>query len=128
MQKIVNLCNAMKTHEGWLPVGSQEAPSGSRSYRNHNPGNLRRSPFAYLIEDNFAVFESDELGIFAFIWDIYNKCTGNTTTGLNGESSIRDLIFKWAPPTDNNNSQRYVEAVCRMTGYLETMKLKELLK
>ena len=64
-QKLINLTSAMAEFEGWTPQGSfdvgEKAPS--RAYRNHNPGNLRSSPFALGTRDDFAFFISDEIGM-----------------------------------------------------------------
>lgn len=107
---------AIKKHEGWVPPDAATNYKGSRSYRNHNPGNLRRSPFASGIDDNFAVFESDFLGWFALYFDLHSKARGNTSTRLNGSSTIYDLIHVWAPPSDNNDTEAYIVQVEKMTG------------
>ncbi len=117
----------MATHEGWTPAGFPGNPNGSQSFRNHNPGNLRSSPFQCSTSNGFAVFKNDSIGWFAFENDIKAKAKGNTLTGLNGESTLRQLIFVWAPPSDNNDSETYLKTICFMTGFAETMKLKELL-
>jgi hypothetical protein len=128
MFKLEQLALAMITVEGWYWTGQKSYAQGSRSFRNHNPGNLRSSPFQVGNDGGFAVFRTDLEGWQAMIWDLQNKALGKTITGLNGNSTLKDLIWKWAPPSDNNNSQAYLNAVCRMTGFLPTMKLKELLE
>lgn len=113
--------------EGWTPSGPSPSMTGSRSYRNHNPLNLRASPFAVAIKDNFAVFASDADGFAAARWDIRQKARGNTSTGLNGESTLRELIRVWAPSEDGNDPASYLQHVVHMTGFREDMKLKEFL-
>lgn len=125
--KIERLILAMAEHEGWKPVGDPKYPNGTRSYRNHNPGNLRNSPFADRIVDGYAVFGSDAMGWFAFQWDITQKAKGNTSTGLGPNSTLRDLIRVWAPASDNNNTNAYLADVVAMTGFNPTLTLKELL-
>lgn len=125
-QKAAKLMQAMAEHEGWLPAGSKECPNGSRSWRNHNPGNLRASPFAAASTDNFAVFRDDFTGYMAFHWDLIQKARGNTSTGLGPTSTLRALIFTWAPPSDNNNSEAYLQAVVARTGIKETETLAEI--
>lgn len=125
--KMDRLLLAMAEHEGWYSVGSSQSPSGSRAYRNHNPGNLRNSPFADRLADGYAIFGSDAMGWFAFWWDIAQKAKGNTSTGLGPASTLRDLIFKWAPPSDNNKTELYLQDVIKKSGLPETLTLKELI-
>lgn len=125
--KLERLMLAMAEHEGWLVPGQAQHPGGSRSYRNHNPGNLRVSPFASAIVDGFAVFKNDHMGWMAFQWDLIQKAKGMSATGLNGESTLRELIYKWAPPEDGNSTEEYLVQVLRKTSFPETMKLKELI-
>jgi len=110
-KKIERLMLAMTDFEGWTPPNKNTPKGGSMSYRNHNPGNLRNSPFASSTQDGFAVFRSDFVGFMAFHWDLMQKAHGNTVTGLNGKSTLRELIYKWAPPNDNNDTEKYLQYV-----------------
>lgn len=125
--KLQKLCNAMIEYEGWDPIITTKNGRGSRSYRNHNPGNLRASPFSISQDDGFAVFDSDWDGLAAMKWDIIQKAKGNTKTNLGPNSTIRELIYTWAPESDRNNPQRYLEFVLTKTNFSENMKLSELL-
>jgi hypothetical protein len=124
--KIERLMLAIAEHEGWDPPGPKTPPGGSRSYRNHNPGNLRTSPFSYATVDGFAAFRSDFVGFMALHWDLMQKARGNTVTGLNGQSTVRDLIYTWAPPSDNNDTESYLHAVIKKTGFQEITTLTEI--
>ena len=126
--KLEKLMLAMTEHEGWQTPKEASATLGSRSYRNHNPGNLRASPFQSGQLDGFAFFKSDAVGYFAFYWDIQQKAKGNTSTGLNGESTLRQFIAKWAPSSDGNNTEAYLQAIVKNSGLPETTKLKEFLE
>lgn len=123
---ILKLARAIVEHEGWSPQNSlqnvQTMPSVS--YRNHNGGNLRASPFALGTRDGFAFFVDDNTGFFALVWDLWKKCNGQTSTGLTGESLLCDLIAKYAPPAEND-TQAYIQAVGKATGFLPTKPLKE---
>lgn len=125
--KLERLMFAMAEHEGWLPPGKTSTPGGSASYRRHNPGNLRSSPFQVGTEKGFSVFNSDADGWAAFKWDLMMKIMGNTSTGLNGQSTLADLIRTWAPPADGNNTQAYLQSVLTKTGFSASMKIAELL-
>lgn len=127
MLKIDKLMFAMCQHEGWTPAGAPGNPTGSVAFRHHNPGNLRSSIFQSSVVDGFAVFSSDLVGWMALQHDISMKAMGKTTTGLNGESTLEDFIKVWAPSSDGNDTKAYLNAVCAQSGFLPTMKLKELL-
>lgn len=125
-EKIERLMLAMAEHEGWHDPSHPKYPNGSLSYRNHNPGNLRASPFAVAVKGGYAVFRNDFVGFMAFHWDLMQKARGNTVTKLGPNSTLRDLIFTWAPPSDNNNSEAYLQKVIKRTGFAETITLKEI--
>lgn len=122
------LCFAMATHEGWFPMqgGGINGNEPSLSYRNHNPGNLRKSQFAIGERGGFAVFENDIIGFMAMAWDIHAKARGNTVTGLNGESTIADLIKVWAPPIEND-TEAYISHVELLTGMSRKTQLKTII-
>lgn len=125
-KKIEALMLAMSEYEGWDPNEPNSKTQGSRSYRNHNPGNLRRSPFAHSIVDNFAVFRNDFVGFMAFHWDLMQKARGHTVTGLNGESTVKDLIYTWAPPSDGNDSEKYLKYIVKKSGLSAETTLAEI--
>lgn len=120
------LMQAIAIHEGWRIPSPEYGPYGSRSSRNHNPGNLRKSPFASHYVDNFAVFKNDLIGYQALQWDLLQKARGNTSTGLKGSSTLSDLLYVWAPPTDNNNTEAYIEHVCALMNVPRSITLAEI--
>lgn len=117
---------AIRDHEGWYPIGVNGYQNGSRSYRHHNPGNLRKSPFECNSVDNFSVFSSDHVGYMALHWDLLMKAKGQTSTGLGPKSTIAELLYKYAPPSDNNDTEAYIEDVCKKTGLSRTTTLDEI--
>ncbi len=128
MLKIEQLMVAMATHEGWKNSLADTVNKGSMSWRHHNPGNLRASPLAVGTQDGFAVFNTDMDGWAAFKFDLMQKAKGNTSSGLNGSSTLKDLIYKWAPPSDGNNTETYLTEVCAMTGFSTSMPLSKLVE
>lgn len=118
---------AMSKMEGWTEPNQKNGWRGSRAYRNNNPGNLRRSIFECGNHENYSIFKNSFIGWNAFQWDIMQKCKGNTVTGLKGDSTIRDLLTVWAPPSDNNNTEKYIEFICKETGLSENFKIGDLL-
>lgn len=128
-QKLVKLCNAMAEVEGWKPDGEFDklAKFPSVAYRNHNPGNLRSSPLALGVRDEFAYFLNDTVGMFAMQWDIMKKCKGETVTTLSGDSVIGQLIQIYSA-SEGDVLENYVKRVCEMTGFDTFTQLKEIIK
>lgn len=77
--------------------------------------------------NGYAVFATDGEGWAAARADIIAKATGQTKTGLGPTSTIEQFITVWAPPSDNNNTQAYIQAVLTATGFAYNMELKDLL-
>jgi hypothetical protein len=127
-KSLISVAEAIRDHEGWLPPNFTASPAfaGSISWRQNNPGNLRSSPFQIGQNGGFAVFYTEELGRFGLLWDLYQKCTGNTVSGLTGASTLADLIKVFAPPVENDTGA-YIASVEAKTGIARTTKLAELL-
>lgn len=127
-KNIEKLANAIAMYEGWDSVGERASGGivGSRSYRNHNPGNLRSSPFQTCVDDNFAVFHSDFVGFFALEYDLWMKASGKSSTGLTPESTLTEFIGVYAPPSEND-SNAYLDFILLKTGFNAFMPLKDLL-
>jgi len=126
---LLKLARAIAEFEGWNyrdknGVGLNHA---SASWCNHNPGNLRKSPWAIGQNDGFAVFVNDEIGFAALIWDLHQKATGNTITGLNGQSTIYQLIKKYSGES-NEIVMNYATFIEKRTGLKMTTNLEELIR
>lgn len=126
---LIKLARAIVEFEGWNYRDKSGAGinHASVSWRNHNPGNLRKSPWAIGENDGFAVFVNDEIGFSALIWDLHQKATGNTSTGLNGQSTIYQLIKKYSGES-NEIVLNYATFIEKRTGFKMTTKLEELIK
>ena len=87
----------------------------SRGIRNNNPGNIRKStdPWQGLADQqtdvNFCVFNSPIYGIRAL------ACTLIAYQDKHGLRTIRAIIGRWAPATENN-TDAYVKAVADDSG------------
>lgn len=99
-------------------AGSRRAVSaggdGARGIRNNNPGNLEYSksnPWSGQTGDDgrFAKFETPEHGIRALGRNLLSY-------QRQGIDTVNDIINRWAPPDDNNNTSAYIEAVCAQLG------------
>ena len=96
--------------EGWSPDDK------SLTYRNHNPGALRSSPFAIGTRNKFALFVNDGVGFFALCWDLAKKCKGETVTDLGPNSTLYDLIKVYTAETDPERLNNYVMVVQRIAN------------
>lgn len=114
----------------WVKYTSEDGSGfirtgGSRTWRNMNPGALRYGDFskqygACGVAGGFAVFPSEELGMNALRRllqsDKYAKLT------------IAAAIYKYAPPSDNNNPKSYQQRLARITGLNPSKRINQLTK
>ncbi|KKN06078.1 hypothetical protein LCGC14_1080870 [marine sediment metagenome] len=127
-QDLTNLSQAIAEFEGWQPKeqGERMPVSPSVSYRNHNPGNLRLSPFALGVRDGHAYFLNDDIGFYSLMWDIWMKAQGRTATRLDGNATIEDLITVWAEAPGKTRAN-YIAHVEKRTGMSKNTKLKDII-
>ena len=83
--------------EGWIP--------GSRSYRNRNPGNLESGPGVY------REFPSLVDGYQALLEELRSKFSGENQHGIGPDSTLLQLFNVYAPPSDNNPTNKYCSFV-----------------
>ncbi|PCI44020.1 MAG: structural protein [Proteobacteria bacterium] len=84
-----------------------------RGIRNNNPLNIRYSPANRwqgqigVDDKGFVIFRSPELGVRAAfkILESYRK---------KGIDTIKDIIYRWAPPEDNNDTKTYINSVSKI--------------
>ena len=87
----------------------------SRGLRNNNPGNIRKSSTVWQGEKTpstdtaFKQFISMAYGYRAMLKLLQNY------SRLNGCRTIRQMINRWAPPSENN-TDNYIRAVCGSAG------------
>lgn len=106
-------------------LGSANLPRG---IRNNNPGNLRMGssnwqgmvPHNQNTDGAFEQFETYVYGVRAMTKLLMNYIYG-------GYNTIRSILYRYAPPADNNNTEAYVNAIVAATGisdnaYLSTDK------
>lgn len=97
--------DAIMHEEGWAP--------GSRAHRNRNPGNLR--PYAVgqaKDADNYRIFPSLADGWNALLVQLSEYFTGANKHGIGPESTIFELMSKYAPSADSNDPLRYANSIC----------------
>lgn len=109
------LASAIASAEGYFVPNSLPV-------RNNNPGDLRAAPWLQhpKIVNNFVVFETLAQGISG----LYHQIALDVSRGV----TLRQLITKWAPPTENNTSN-YLEEAARRVGIVNVdQPLQELLE
>lgn len=119
-QKLDILCTAIRDFEG---------KPGDQNYRFNNPGNFRYSPVGYLPKygnvkkspNNFAIFPTYELG-----WE-YMQASIMHWVQLHPQWTFKDLIYHYAPPSDDNPTQAYALNIAKKCGVTINTKLTDYL-
>ena len=96
--------------------------------RAKNPGNIRyRSDITWpgqvgyieTINGKFVLFDSYENGAAAGLANLRNYMQ------THNKYTIRDIIYRWAPPSDKNDTEGYIRSVSYKTGIDPYKKLSE---
>lgn len=93
---------------------------GSRAWRNNNPGNLSSAEKSGLMigkGGKFAVFPDHDTGIKALKYSL---------THFYSDLQLNEVFKKYAPSTDNNNPEHYIELVKKFTGLDSSRTLGDL--
>ena len=97
----------------------------TRGIRNNNPLNIRRvagtrwkGQRAEQTDREFVQFSSIEYGIRAAF------CILETYRRKYKAVCVEDITNRWAPPSEND-TRKYVETVCRLTGFGGKERLEE---
>ena len=97
----------------------------TRGLRNNNPLNIRRivgtiwqGQLAEQRDKKFVQFKSIEWGIRAAC------CILKTYQRKYQATCVEDIITRWAPASEND-TRKYVETVCRLTGFGGKERLAE---
>ncbi|EOG7953909.1 bacteriophage protein [Klebsiella aerogenes] len=94
--------------------GGESSADGPRGVRNNNPGNLEASSSNPWVgqtgsDGRFAKFETPEHGIRALGRNLLSY-------QRQGIDTVSDIINRWAPPSDNNDTAAYIKSVCAQLG------------
>ncbi|WIG56158.1 MAG: hypothetical protein OJF61_001946 [Rhodanobacteraceae bacterium] len=90
-------------------------PNAPRGIRNNNPGNIKQTGIAWNGEvpgtdPSYVSFSSPEAGIRALALNAQHL------QERDGAQTVGDLISKWAPESDHNDTQAYIGAVSKQMG------------
>ncbi|MCU4039427.1 hypothetical protein N8Y23_00620 [Enterobacter hormaechei subsp. xiangfangensis] len=102
-------------------VSDDGAVDGARGIRNNNPGNLeysKKNPWEGQTGDDgrFAKFETPEHGIRALGRNLLSY-------QRQGIDTVSDIVEKWAPEKDGNDTVAYIKAVCAQLGVTPDQQL-----
>lgn len=131
------LADCIMVFEGFYrPATAPGGVKGSVSWRNRNPGNLRKSLYANGVDDkNYAVFTSLADGWNGLLFDIKAKLNFVTNTHhLTGDSTLTEFFNIYAPAEDQNDPYQYSCQVALMLTHIYNVqvthdtKLNELLE
>lgn len=98
-----------------------------RGLRNNNPGNLIRTSIAWQgkiphksnTDAKFEQFENIYYGLRAMLKDLINDIN-------KGKNTVKSLISEYAPKSDNNDTDAYINSVATTLGVTPTQKLTEI--
>ena len=89
---------------------------------HNNPGDLRHSPHSQHSGDKNAIGQIDTV---AHGWaDLERQLQIYASEGL----TLRQMVNLYAPPSDNNNTDRYLSFVCSGLGLTPETLVSEALK
>ncbi|EOZ4709596.1 hypothetical protein C0Q78_07105 [Klebsiella pneumoniae] len=105
---------AEKLHEQQDQYYVKGDSGDARGIRNNNPGNLEASSSNPWVgqtgsDGRFAKFETPEHGIRALGRNLISY-------QRQGIDTVGEIINRWAPPSDNNDTAAYIKAVCAQLG------------
>jgi hypothetical protein len=127
--KIFKVASAIAQAEGWIASQPGSSyPQGSRSYRNHNPGNLRASIYQVAQEDGFAVFENDMAGIYAIVYQLTLYAKGGSAN-VKPTDTLAAAIAKYSGTTIGTpNFNNYMGIVEKIAGVSRNDQVQSLFK
>ncbi|MEV9403081.1 hypothetical protein AB0211_03540 [Klebsiella pneumoniae] len=100
-------------NEGAPRVTAHGNSSAARGLRNNNPGNIEAGSNSWDgqagSDGRFAKFVTPEHGIRALGKNLLSY-------QRQGYDTVSEIINRWAPPSDNNDTAAYIKAVCAQLG------------
>ena len=88
------------------------AKTTPRGIRNNNPLNIRYNPRNNWVgqtgcDGQFCIFMSPKYGVRAACKLLQRYA------GKDGKTTVSEVINKWAPRTDGNDTEKYIATVCK---------------
>lgn len=87
-----------------------------RGIRNKNLLNIRKSNIKWL-GSNYAGRDDHFVTFTTYAWGIRAACCILHTYAGRGWVKVYDIIYHWAPPSDGNRTNDYINQVCLDCGF-----------
>jgi len=122
-------CEAIQAREGWAGPGTKMGGSrGTPSFRNNNPGNIRK-PYSNKVigydASNFAIFPDYATGYMELRRFLQNAATGVSKI-YRPSMTLYQFYAKYAPKEDNNDPVSYAEEVAKKIGVSPMTLIQDL--
>ena len=99
--------------------------NSKRGIRNCNPLNIRRVAGVVWKGQRHEQTDLEFVEFDSFPWGIRAAfCILDTYRKKYNATCVEDIIARWAPPSEND-TKRYVQTVCRLTGFGGKERLSE---
>ena len=127
--KIFKVAYAITIAEGWKPRYTEmDATNGSKSYINHNPGNLKASPYQIDIDDEgFAIFENDFVGFYAIVHQLYLYATDKSKFTAPNDSVEKAISAYNGAIPGQPIFENYIKIIEQIAGVSRNDKIESLL-
>ena len=112
--------DGIQESEGWV--------AGSRSYRNHNPGNLKYAGQAGTTgpdKEGFCVFINDQLGFHALVRQLGIACAGQSKA-YSPDMTLKDFTIKYAQPKSEQALENYLKPIISRLGVPSDIQIKNI--
>ena len=100
-------------------LGQNNLPRGMR---NNNPGNIRKSANAWQGKIKAGTDTAFEQFV-TYVYGIRAMAKNLLSYKRDGLDTLTKIIYRWAPPGDNNDSAAYVNFVANRTGIGKTERI-----
>jgi hypothetical protein len=111
--------------------GQKQKRQGAANWRMNNPGNLRMTSWTKGQGGVVGEGDAGPSGKFAVFSTLADGRRAKENLLFSGNTvyanlNLRDTMYKYAPPSDNNPTESYLQSILQATGASDTTKLAEM--
>jgi hypothetical protein len=134
LQKVKNTskldlwCMGIQEMEGYI-APCKQYPTGTRAWKNKNPGNLRYVGQTRAIghdDKNFCIFKTYQDGYETLKYMLKRAGSGESKS-YNPNMTLYQFFAKYAPSSDGNYPKHYAEVVAKRIGVSASVQIKSLI-
>jgi hypothetical protein len=114
--------------EGYI-APCKQYPTGTRAWKNKNPGNLRYVGQTRAIghdDKNFCIFKTYQDGYETLKYMLKRAGSGESKS-YNPNMTLYQFFAKYAPSSDGNYPKHYAEVVAKRIGVSASVQIKSLI-